>query len=134
MRQDDGRVIPTFLTQALTGQDLSVYGDGTQTRSFLYVSDQVRGMRSFMSQPNLGGEVINIGSTDEITINKLAETMLSIVDTDSDIVYEPLPEGDPERRQPDISRAERLLDWGPSIDLETGIKKTLRDFESKLEV
>jgi UDP-glucuronate decarboxylase len=130
MRPDDGRVIPTFLTQALDGRDLTVYGDGSQTRSFLYVTDLVDGLRRLMERPGLGGEVVNLGSTEEMTICELAERTLELVETDSQTVYKPLPEGDPERRQPDIDRACRELDWSPSTGLERGLTETREYFRT----
>jgi len=131
MRPDDGRVISNFLRQALAGQDLTVYGDGSQTRSFLYVSDQIRGLRRLMERPGLAGEVVNIGSTDEITIQELAETVIEVTDADVGISYEPLPEDDPQRRRPDISRAKGLLDWEPAVGLRQGLEKIETKFERK---
>ncbi|ADQ67271.1 NAD-dependent epimerase/dehydratase family protein [Halogeometricum borinquense] len=131
MRQDDGRVIPNFLTQALEGKDLTVYGDGSQTRSFCYVSDLIAGIRAFADAPSevAKGEVVNVGNTDEVTIFELAELILEIVDTDSDITYEPLPEDDPKIRRPDISKATGMLDWEPTIGLEKGLKRTIEAFD-----
>jgi UDP-glucuronate decarboxylase len=129
MRPDDGRVVPTFVKQALNGDDLTVYGDGTQTRSFCYSSDTVRGIRAIMEADGLQGDVLNIGKQNEIPINKLANTILDIVDTDSGLLYEPLPEDDPQRRCPDINKAKRLLNWEPSIQLEEGLRKTIEFFE-----
>ncbi len=132
MRTDDGRVIPNFLSQAIRGEDLTVYGDGSQTRSFCYVSDLVDGLRSFMRADGLAGEVLNLGSEEEITIRTLAETVLDVYDTDSDVAYEPLPEDDPQRRRPDLTKAERLLDYEPTVDLEEGLDRTIDYFESEL--
>lgn len=129
MRADDGRVVPTFINQALTGQDLTIYGDGTQTRSFCYISDLVRGLRTFMNSPDLRGEVINIGSENEKTIKTLATSILEWVETDSTIEYEPLPEDDPRRRQPDLAKARRLLQWEPKVPFSKGIKQTIDHFE-----
>lgn len=134
MRPDDGRVIPNFVRQALNNESITVYGDGSQTRSFLYVDDQVRGLRSLMETDSLSGEVVNIGSTDEVTIQTLAETVVEVLETESEITYEPLPyKNEPERRQPNISRAKEWLNWEPTIELREGIKRTadyFRDNES----
>lgn len=136
MRPDDGRVIPNFLSQALRGDDLTVYGDGTQTRSFCYVSDLVNGIRAFAdAEPEAGaGEVINLGSTEEIEIRRLAETVRDLVNTDSDIVFQSLPEDDPKVRRPDIVRAKRVLDWEPTVSLESGLRRTVAYFQEELGV
>lgn len=128
MRPDDGRVIPTFVKQALLGEDLTVYGDGTQTRSFLYVSDQVRAMRRLLEQDGLSGEVVNVGSTNEITISQFADIVLSVTGSDSSITHKQLPKDDPERRRPDISRVKDLLNWGAKTPLREGIKQTAQYF------
>ncbi|AUG47900.1 NAD-dependent dehydratase [Haloarcula taiwanensis] len=128
MRADDGRVVPTFVTQALDGEDLTIYGDGTQTRSFCYVSDMVAGLRALMDQPGLDGEVVNIGRENEITIRTLADRILEHCDTDSDLIFEPLPEDDPERRRPDISKAQKLLNWEPNVSLNEGLRQTISYF------
>lgn len=129
MRPDDGRVIPNFLRQALADDPITVYGDGSQTRSFLYIDDQVHGLRALMEAPDLGGEVVNIGSTHEVTIEALAETVVDAFETDSEITYESLPhEDDPERRQPDIERAREWLNWTPSVDLREGLRLTAEHF------
>ena len=131
MRIDDGRVIPTFARQALTGEDLTVYGDGEQTRSFCYVTDLVRGLRALAGTEDASGDVVNIGSTNELTINTLAEIVRGITDGDVDIVYEQLPEDDPQQRRPDISRARQLLDWEPTVTLEKGLKRTVDYFSAQ---
>lgn len=135
MRPDDGRVIPNFLSQALCGDPLTVYGDGTQTRSFCYVDDLVRGIRAFAdAEPDVAaGEVINLGNTDEIEIRELAEIIVDVLDTNSDIVYEELPEDDPQVRRPDISRAKDRLDWEPTVSLKDGIERTLPHFQDDLD-
>jgi UDP-glucuronate decarboxylase len=130
MRADDGRVIPTFVTQALVGEDLTVYGDGQQTRSFLYVSDLCQGLTETMDRGGLDGQVLNLGSTSEVTIESLAENIISLVDTESDITYEPLPEDDPQRRRPNIDRARRFIDWEPKVKFEDGFKRTINYFRS----
>lgn len=133
MRADDGRVVPTFARQALTGQDITIYGDGTQTRSFCYVSDTVDGIRTVADTDGLKGDVVNIGKANEITINKLANTLTDIVDSESDIVHEPLPEDDPQRRCPDMSKAQRLLEWKAEVELEEGLSRTIEYFSGNVE-
>jgi len=128
MRPDDGRVVPTFVRQVRHGEDLTVYGDGEQTRSFLYVDDLIRGFRRMMDRPGLSGDVVNLGHTNEITINRLAEVIAELSGGESDVVYEPLPADDPQRRQPDLSRTYDLLDWEPSVSLETGLERTIAHF------
>lgn len=130
MRPDDGRVIPNFLSQALDDRDLTVYGDGSQTRSFCYIDDLVDGLRSLMDTDGLQGEVVNLGSEHEVSIMDLAEMTLSICDTESNISYEPLPEDDPERRRPDLSKARKLLDFNPTVGLETGLERTVKYFSN----
>jgi len=134
MRPNDGRVIPNFLSQALSGDDLTVYGDGSQTRSFCYVSDLIDGIRAFADAPGgmAAGDVINLGNTNEITIRELAEVVLEVVDTDSEITYKELPQDDPEVRRPDISRAQAMLDWEPTVSLQTGLERTIPYFKKQL--
>ena len=129
MRADDGRVVPNFLTQALDGEDLTVYGDGSQTRSFCYVADLIAGLRSLMDTEGLQGDVMNIGRPSEITIRELAEVVLELVDTESEITYEPLPEDDPQRRCPDIGRARSRLGWEPTVSLREGLQQTVDYFK-----
>ena len=126
MRPDDGRVVPTFLSQALDDKPLTVHGDGSQTRSFLYVDDLVLGLRALMAHEEHDGTPVNVGSTDEVTIRRLAETVIEIVGADSHIRYEERPDGDADRRCPDITRARRVLDWEPTIGLREGIRRILR--------
>jgi UDP-glucuronate decarboxylase len=133
MRIDDGRVIPNFVSQALRGDDLTVYGDGSQTRSFCYVSDMIDGLRALTTADGLSGEVVNLGNENEITIRTLAETVLSACDTDSGVTHGPLPEDDPERRRPDLSRARRNLGFEPSVGLREGLERTVDYFESALD-
>jgi nucleoside-diphosphate-sugar epimerase len=128
MRADDGRVVPNFISQALDGRDLTVYGDGSQTRSFCYVTDLVAGLVATMETPGLQGKVLNLGYPDERTIMELADVVIDVVCTASGITHEPLPKDDPQRRKPDISRARDLLTWDPSIDLRTGIGHTVEYF------
>jgi dTDP-glucose 4,6-dehydratase len=123
MRPHDGRAIPTFLQQALANQPLTVFGDGTQTRSFCYVDDLVRGIILLAES----GEhlPVNIGNPNEFTLNELAETVVGVAGSTSRLVYEALPVDDPQVRQPDITRARQLLGWEPEIDLEEGLRRTL---------
>lgn len=131
MRHDDGRAVPNFLSQALEGRDLTVYADGSQTRSFCYVTDLVDGLVAAMETGGLQGEVLNLGNPDERTILELAEVVTDVVDTDSGITYRRLPEDDPQRRKPDISQARSKLDWAPSVDLRAGIKRTAEYYQNR---
>lgn len=131
MRPNDGRVVPTFMFQAVEGRNLTVYGDGTQTRSLLYIADQIHGLRRLMDATGFAGDVVNIGSTAEITINELAKIIIQLTGTSSRITYEPLPENEPPRRRPDISKAMRKLGWKPTIDLDYGLDQTLLYFENQ---
>ena len=123
MRLNDGRVVPAFISQALKNEDLSVYGDGTQTRSFCYVSDLVRGMIKVMEQSDQNP--INLGNPAEITIREFAERIIALTGSDAKLHFGPLPQDDPKRRQPDISRAIALLQWQPEVTLAEGLEKTL---------
>ncbi len=129
MRPDDGRVVPTFIDQALSGNDLTVYGDGSQTRSFCYVDDLIHGLTQVMEQSELDHRVYNLGNENEITIKTLAKKILDIVNTNSSIVYKPLPEDDPERRKPNITRIQKELGWEPNISLENGLKTTIDSYK-----
>jgi UDP-glucuronate decarboxylase len=126
MRPDDGRVIPNFLMQALSGEPLTVYGDGTQTRCFCYVSDLIGGIRKLDALPTDEGcgLVVNLGSEDVISIRELAERVLSVVDTSSEISYEQQPDGDPTSRRPDLQRTKSVLNWEASTNLNTGLRRT----------
>ncbi len=123
MRLNDGRVVPAFISQALKGEDLSVYGDGKQTRSFCYVSDLVRGMIKVMEEGDQNP--INLGNPAEITIREFAERIMALTGSQAKLSFGPLPQDDPKRRQPDISRARSLLNWQPEVPLEEGLKKTI---------
>jgi dTDP-glucose 4,6-dehydratase len=127
MRQDDGRVIPTFINQALNNQPLTVFGDGSQTRSFCYVSDLIDGIYKLMLSDT--NEPLNLGSTEEITILGLAKKILQIAKGKTAIVYKPLPENDPKVRRPDISQAQKILQWSPKVSLNEGLKKTVEWFQ-----
>lgn len=131
LQMNDGRVISNFLTQALRGDDLTIYGDGSQTRSFCYVSDEIDGIlrlsRSSEHAP------VNIGNPTEWTILECAKAVLRVTESKSTIVQRPLPQDDPSQRQPDITKARRLLNWEPKIDLETGLKLSLDYFRTCVE-
>jgi len=132
MLENDGRVVSNFIAQALQGKPLTVYGDGSQTRSFCYVSDLVEGMMRLMNGEHIGP--INIGNPGEYTILELANTIQKMVNPDAELVFKPLPEDDPKQRQPDISRAKNLLDWEPKIPLQEGLELTIKDFRDRLKV
>ena len=130
MRIKDGRAIPNFLTQALTGKDLTVYGNGSQTRSFCFVSDLIEGIfRLLISEQN---EPVNIGNPNEMTIQNLADKILQATGSKSKIIQVPLPEDDPKTRQPNITLAKILLDWEPKVSLDEGLKSTLKYFKEQL--
>ncbi|KPQ39431.1 MAG: dTDP-glucose 4,6-dehydratase [Phormidium sp. OSCR] len=131
MQENDGRVVSNFIVQALRGIPLTVYGDGLQTRSFCYVSDLIDGMMKLMNNDEHIGPV-NIGNPNEYTILQLAETIQRLINPDVEIQFEPLPQDDPQQRQPDITRAKEWLGWTPSIELEEGLKDTIADFRDRL--
>lgn len=129
MRPDDGRVISNFIVQALRDRPITVFGDGSQTRSFCYVSDMVDGLMKLMFTDDLKGEVINLGNTNETAILEVARLIKKLAGSNSEIVFKPLPKDDPKRRNPDISRAENLLGWAPTIALEKGLIETIEYFK-----
>jgi dTDP-glucose 4,6-dehydratase len=131
MRLRDGRVVPAFIGQALEGEPLTVFGDGSQTRSFCYVLDLIEGIFR-LSQADYH-EPVNIGNPVEMTIKEFAETIVRITGSASTITYKDLPVDDPKQRQPDISLARKLLDWEPKVDLEEGIRETIEFFRGRLE-
>ena len=128
MDPDDGRVVSNFIVQALTGRDITIYGDGSQTRSFCYVDDLLEGMVRLMNKESFKGPV-NIGNPGEFTIKELAEFVVEMTGTKSKIIYKELPSDDPTRRRPDISLAKKELDWEPGIILKDGLKKTIKYFK-----
>ncbi|GGI95833.1 epimerase [Halobellus salinus] len=130
MRLDDGRVIPNFMKQALTGEDLTVYGDGEQTRSFCYVSDLIDGLVALLESDV--EEPVNIGNPDERSINELAEIVLEVTGSDSGITHEELPPQDPQVRRPDISKVRSELGWEPEVSLRDGLRKSLGYFEERV--
>jgi dTDP-glucose 4,6-dehydratase len=130
MRLEDGRAIPGFICQALRGEDLSVFGDGTQTRSFCFISDLVEGIyRVLMSGES---QPVNLGNPQELTILQLAQTIVRLTESSSKIIFTPLPQDDPKRRQPDIARAKQLLGWEPKVEFGTGLGETVAYFREKL--
>ncbi len=131
MLEKDGRVVSNFIAQALRGIPLTVYGDGSQTRSFCYVSDLVEGMMRLMNGDYVGP--INIGNPGEYTILELAQTIQQMVNPDAELVFKPLPQDDPKQRQPDITKAKQYLDWQPTIALKEGLKMTIDDFRRRIE-
>jgi len=128
MRLNDGRALPAFIGQALRGEDLTVFGDGSQTRSFCFVDDLVEGIyRLLLSDYHMP---MNIGNPDEITIKEFAEEIIKLTGTSQKIIYKPLPQDDPKQRQPDITRAKKILGWEPKISRAEGLKRTLEYFKS----
>ncbi|MCD6416126.1 MAG: SDR family oxidoreductase [Planctomycetes bacterium] len=127
MRLYDGRALPTFFRQALMGNPLTVYGDGSQTRSFCHIQDTVRGIALLLDSDQ--HDPVNIGNPDELTIRELADEIVEITCSDSEIVYQPLPEDDPQVRQPDITRARQVLGWEPRIDRREGLRMVLEYFQ-----
>ena len=128
MRLNDGRALPTFIKQAMAGEDITVFGDGSQTRSFCYVDDLVEGIHRLLLSDY--ANPVNIGNPDEITLKEFAEEIAKLTGSDSKIVYEPLPTDDPKQRRPDISKAKSILTWEPKIDRAEGLKKTYDYFKS----
>ena len=132
MHPNDGRVVSNFIVQALNGADITIYGDGQQTRSFCYVDDLVEAIIRTMNTPDDFTGPINIGNPNEFTILQLAERVLELTGSKSKIIFKPLPHDDPRQRQPDISLAKKVLSWQPSIQLEEGLRKTIEYFQNKL--
>jgi len=130
MRLEDGRAIPSFITQALRGEDISVFGDGSQTRSFCYISDLVDGIYRVL----MSGEKrpVNLGNPQELTILELAKAIVRVTGSRSNIIYTPLPQDDPKRRQPDISRARQLCSWEPKVEFTAGLSQTIAYFRDKV--
>jgi len=132
MRPDDGRVVSNFIVQALRGHDLTMFGDGEQTRSFCYVDDLVDGLMRLMATPAGFGGPVNLGNPVEFTIAELAAEVLEITGSRSRIVRRPLPEDDPRQRQPDITMAQEALDWTPRVELRQGLERTVAYFDRLL--
>ena len=131
MLENDGRVVSNFVAQALRGIPLTVYGEGQQTRSFCYVSDLVNGLMRLMNGEHTGP--INLGNPDEYTILELAQAVQSLINPDAEIKFEPLPADDPRRRRPDITKAQTLLNWEPTIPLQDGLKLMIEDFRQRFQ-
>ena len=130
MQLNDGRVVTNLIVQALNDEDLTIYGDGSQTRSFSYVSDTVAGIISMMESNHY--EVFNIGNPYEMTVKELAETILKLTNSKSEIIYKPLPNDDPQQRRPDISKAKEKLNWEPKVGLESGLNTTIEWIKKEL--
>jgi UDP-glucuronate decarboxylase len=132
MLENDGRVVSNFISQALRGNDLTIYGDGSQTRSFCYVDNLVDGLIKLMNGDRTGP--INLGNPEEYTILELAQKIRNIVNPDQEIIFKPLPQDDPRRRKPDITKATSWLNWQPDVPLEEGLAKTIADFQQRIGV
>ena len=130
MLENDGRVVSNFVVQSLKNESITVYGDGSQTRSFCYVSDLVEGLMRLMNGSHVGP--INLGNPGEYTILQLAQAVQKMVNPDAEIIFKPLPQDDPRRRRPDINKAKSLLDWEPTVALQEGLKLTVDDFRERL--
>ena len=130
MQEQDGRVVSNFIVQSIKGTPLTIYGDGSQTRSFCYVSDLVEGLMRLMNGDFIGP--VNLGNPGEYTILKLAQIIQGMINPDTELIYKPLPEDDPKQRQPDITRAQTYLDWQPTIPLKEGLEMTIKDFTSRV--
>ena len=133
MKLTDGRVIPTFISQALSGKDITIFGDGSHTRSFCYVDDLTKGIYDLSESDKLKGRVLNLGNPDEFSIKTLAEIIISLTGSGSKIVYKDIPEDDPPIRRPDISKAKELLGFSPVISLEEGLKNIIPWFRKRLD-
>jgi UDP-glucuronate decarboxylase len=130
MLENDGRVVSNFIVQALQGNPLTVYGDGSQTRSFCFVSDLVEGLIRLMNGDFIGP--VNLGNQGEYTILELAQKIQGYINPHAELIYKPLPEDDPKQRQPDITRAKTYLNWEPTISLDDGLKTTIADFQARV--
>ncbi|MDB5535964.1 MAG: NAD-dependent epimerase/dehydratase [Devosia sp.] len=134
MHPDDGRVVSNFIVQALRGEDITIYGDGSQTRSFCYVDDLVKAMVAMMGTDGSVTGPINIGNPDEITVNQLAQLVIDMTNSNSRLVHKALPVDDPRQRRPDITLARQVLGWAPSVQLRAGLARTIRYFDALLQV
>jgi UDP-glucuronate decarboxylase len=132
MHPNDGRVVSNFIVQALQGEPITIYGDGSQTRSFCYVDDLVDGLVRLMNTPDEFTGPVNIGNPGEFTIMELAEKVREMTGTRSELIYKPLPQDDPIMRKPDISVAEAVLGWKPKVPLDEGLRKTIDYFDDLL--
>jgi UDP-glucuronate decarboxylase len=131
MRCDDGRVVSNVVCQALSGEDITIYGDGSQTRSFCYVDDMLEALCRLMDSERAVGMPVNLGNPNELKVRELVDMVIAMTATASRVVHRPLPEDDPRRRKPDISRAMKLLEWRPTVDLEQGLEATIEWFEDE---
>ncbi|GJE04182.1 UDP-glucuronic acid decarboxylase family protein [Methylobacterium isbiliense] len=132
MHPDDGRVVSNFVVQALSNQDITIYGDGRQTRSFCYVDDLIQGLIALMETDSTVTGPINLGNPGEFTVRELAELVVELTGSRSEIVHKPLPQDDPRQRKPDIERAKRALDWHPTIELREGLVRTIEYFRTQI--
>lgn len=130
MKKDDGRVISNFINQAINNQPLTIYGDGSQTRSFCYISDMIEGLYSIATTNNLAGEIINIGNPNEKTILEMADIIKKLIQSRTNLVFKTIGADDPKKRCPDISKAKKILGWEPKIGLEEGLKLTIEYFRN----
>ena len=133
MHPQDGRVVSNFIIQAIKNEPITIYGDGKQTRSFCYCDDLVEGFVRLMNSDESITGPINLGNPGEFTMLELADNILKLTNSSSELIYEPLPEDDPKQRRPDISLAKEQLNWSPKIDLNEGLKKTISYFENLLK-
>lgn len=132
MHPNDGRVVSNFIVQALKGKDITIFGNGNQTRSFCYCDDLITGLISMMDSPDSIIGPVNMGNPNEFTMNELAQLVIELTGTKSKIVYQPLPSDDPTQRQPNITKAQNLLNWEPKVQLKEGLLKTITYFENEL--
>jgi len=131
MRPNDGRAVPTFLRQALDGQPVTVFGDGSQTRSFCYVQDLIRGLVALNEATDVH-DPVNIGNPNEMSLLEMAELVVELTGSSAEVVFEPLPEDDPQVRQPDITRARELLGWEPEVGLREGLVETIEQYAKSI--
>ena len=129
MHPKDGRVVSNFIMQALKGEDITIFGDGSQTRSFCYVDDLIDGMIKMMRSPDVLTGPVNLGNSNEFTMLDLAQKVIGLTKSKSNLIFKPLPQDDPKQRQPDITLAKKELDWKPSVELEAGLMKTIAYFK-----
>jgi len=134
MRMNDGRVVPNFITQALKGRPITVFGDGTQTRSFCYIDDLIEGIYKLSTQEGISGEVFNLGNPDEYKIINFAYIIKELTGSTSEITFKSLPIDDPKQRRPDISKAMKILNWYPKVSLKEGLRNTIKYFEKILNL
>jgi nucleoside-diphosphate-sugar epimerase len=132
MRPDDGRVVSSFIVQALRGEPLTIHGDGSQTRSFTYVDDEIDGFLKLLDGTTMGP--VNIGNPNEFTVRELADIVLDLTESKSEVISLPMPIDDPKQRQPDITKAQQELGWQPKIELRDGLQKTIEYFRNELEI